>query len=388
MPSKSAAEYQRALSEIEGAELAEEFVEVSPMWGSLIVAPGPMARQWLKANSYDFIARRGPISAWLNRELGVLVSLESAFGNVVTVGFTEPGKMASNPGTITGYHIGDFIEFFEEDAKTVSKLIGIQKSRTGSAFGSLLIAGFPAHALSTYKPFFQAAGLTLVVKKGKPSFAKSKKAKNRRVVEPEDYMYAVKGMYDGKWVKLGHTLHGPRGLKEAKKIAKGLDDYNTPGIVEERSPMLVTVPYLVFSNKAAKALPEYAVNPADLRTNPAFSVKEEPMVHKELLAFLKLMQDAVRDRFAPKRIKVERVTHARGEIFEVFWRHHRIARIAPRGRTDKGVLTVQVDPDWREFPATMLKAQGIPGLLRTDDADEAAAYILVLLRIVVSVEER
>ena len=122
-------------------------------------------------------------------------------------------------------------------------------------------------------------------------------------------------------------------------------------------------------------------------TNPAFSIQEEPIVHKELLAFLDIMQDTVQRQFAPKRIKVSPVTYARGEIYEVFWRHHRIARIAPRGRTAEGVLTVQVDHNWREFSAELLKREGIPFLLRTDDADKAAAYILMLLGYIVSLEE-
>ena len=73
-----------------------------------------------------------------------------------------------NPKTLTGYHLGDFIEFFEDEARVVSKVAGITLSKTLPRYGSIPIAGFPAHVLSTFRPIFKKAGYELSVKKGWP----------------------------------------------------------------------------------------------------------------------------------------------------------------------------------------------------------------------------
>ena len=77
-------------------------------------------------------------------------------------------RRLTNPTTLTGHRLGDFIEFFGDEAKVVSRVAGITLTKTLPRHGSVPIAGFPAHVLSTFRPILKAAGYGLRVTKGWP----------------------------------------------------------------------------------------------------------------------------------------------------------------------------------------------------------------------------
>lgn len=60
---------------------------------------------------------------------------------------------SKHPDAVVLFRCGDFYETYEDDAKVVSKLLGITLTkRTGSPKGEGYMAGFPYHALDTYLP--------------------------------------------------------------------------------------------------------------------------------------------------------------------------------------------------------------------------------------------
>lgn len=64
-----------------------------------------------------------------------------------------------HPDAVLLFRCGDFYETYEDDAKTVSKELGITLTkRTGSPKGEGYMAGFPYHALDTYLPKIIRAG--------------------------------------------------------------------------------------------------------------------------------------------------------------------------------------------------------------------------------------
>lgn len=71
---------------------------------------------------------------------------------------------------LIGYHLGDFIEFFGEDAKIMKEIAGITLSRTLPRHGSVLIGGFPAHAILTYEAMIEDAGYELAIEEDRPEF--------------------------------------------------------------------------------------------------------------------------------------------------------------------------------------------------------------------------
>jgi DNA mismatch repair protein MutS len=91
---------------------------------------------------------------------------------------------ARYPNAILLFRMGDFYETFEEDAETVSRILGITltKRSNGKASDEPL-PGFPHHALDNYLPKLVQAGLRVAVceQLEDPKFAR--KIVKRDVVE-------------------------------------------------------------------------------------------------------------------------------------------------------------------------------------------------------------
>lgn len=69
-----------------------------------------------------------------------------------------------HPGAILLFRMGDFYETFEEDARTVSRILGITLTRRSNGqAGDIPLAGFPHHALDTYLPRLVQAGMRVAV---------------------------------------------------------------------------------------------------------------------------------------------------------------------------------------------------------------------------------
>ncbi len=68
------------------------------------------------------------------------------------------------PDTILLFRMGDFFETFDEDARIMSRVLGITLTKRGNgAAGEVPLAGFPHHALDTYLPKLLKAGHRVAV---------------------------------------------------------------------------------------------------------------------------------------------------------------------------------------------------------------------------------
>ena len=69
-----------------------------------------------------------------------------------------------HPGAILLFRMGDFYETFEEDAETISRVLGITLTkRSNGGAADVPLAGFPHHALDSHLPKLVAAGLRVAV---------------------------------------------------------------------------------------------------------------------------------------------------------------------------------------------------------------------------------
>lgn len=57
-----------------------------------------------------------------------------------------------HPGAILLFRVGDFYETFADDAKLVSRELGITLTKRNNGGDQTPLAGFPYHALDTYLP--------------------------------------------------------------------------------------------------------------------------------------------------------------------------------------------------------------------------------------------
>lgn len=91
---------------------------------------------------------------------------------------------ARHPQAVLLFRMGDFYETFEEDAKTVSRILGITltKRSNGSA-ADVPLAGFPYHALDNYLPKLVQAGLRVAVCEQLEDPKQARKVVRRDVVE-------------------------------------------------------------------------------------------------------------------------------------------------------------------------------------------------------------
>ncbi len=73
-------------------------------------------------------------------------------------------QKARIPEAVLLYRMGDFFETFNEDAQTVSRVLGITlTSRGNGAAGRVPLAGFPHHQLERYLPMLVRAGYKVAV---------------------------------------------------------------------------------------------------------------------------------------------------------------------------------------------------------------------------------
>lgn len=89
-----------------------------------------------------------------------------------------------HPGAILLFRMGDFYETFEEDARTVSRVLGITLTRRANGQAEdVPLAGFPHHALDNYLPKLVQAGMRVAIceQLEDPKFAR--KVVKRDVVE-------------------------------------------------------------------------------------------------------------------------------------------------------------------------------------------------------------
>ena len=66
---------------------------------------------------------------------------------------------AKNPDAVLLFRVGDFYETYEDDAVTVSDVLGITLTKRGGT----RMAGFPHHALDTYLPKLVRAGQRVAI---------------------------------------------------------------------------------------------------------------------------------------------------------------------------------------------------------------------------------
>ena len=71
---------------------------------------------------------------------------------------------ARHPNAILLFRMGDFYETFEDDARTVSKVLGITLTkRSNGAATEVPLAGLPYHALDNYLPKLVQAGMRVAI---------------------------------------------------------------------------------------------------------------------------------------------------------------------------------------------------------------------------------
>lgn len=88
------------------------------------------------------------------------------------------------PNAILLFRMGDFYETFEEDARTVSRVLGITLTkRSNGKADDVPLAGFPHHALDTHLPKLVQAGLRVAICEQLEDPKYAKKIVKRDVVE-------------------------------------------------------------------------------------------------------------------------------------------------------------------------------------------------------------
>jgi DNA mismatch repair protein MutS len=89
-----------------------------------------------------------------------------------------------HPNAILLFRLGDFYETFEEDARTVSRVLGITLTkRSNGGASDVPLAGFPHHALDNYLPKLVQAGLRVAICEQLEDPKYAKKIVKRDVVE-------------------------------------------------------------------------------------------------------------------------------------------------------------------------------------------------------------
>ena len=92
----------------------------------------------------------------------------------------------AHPREVLFFRMGDFYEMFFEDAKLVSRVLGItQTTRASGSDGAYAMAGFPYHALDRYLPRMIAAGHRVAIceQVEDPSQVQGKRIVKREVIE-------------------------------------------------------------------------------------------------------------------------------------------------------------------------------------------------------------
>ncbi|MDX1531115.1 MAG: hypothetical protein R3362_06280, partial [Rhodothermales bacterium] len=89
-----------------------------------------------------------------------------------------------HPGALLLFRMGDFYETFDDDAVTVSEILGITLTKRGNgAAEDTPLAGFPYHALDTHLPKLVAAGHRVAVCEQIEDPKHARKVVKRDVVE-------------------------------------------------------------------------------------------------------------------------------------------------------------------------------------------------------------
>lgn len=124
---------------------------------------------WIKAN--DGVAN--PTAAQLNRCRKMIDDERSTYGRPTITYHWKNGD------TLTGYKMGDFVEFFGEDAKRAAALFKLTiTARTRGDHAGQPMTGFPEWSLDEYKAIAKKHGVTITVK------AKNPRRKTERKVYP------------------------------------------------------------------------------------------------------------------------------------------------------------------------------------------------------------
>ncbi|MFN1834681.1 DNA mismatch repair protein MutS [Balneola sp. MJW-20] len=89
-----------------------------------------------------------------------------------------------HPGTILLFRVGDFYETFSDDAKLVSKELGITLTKRNNGGDQTPLAGFPYHALDNYLPKLVKKGYKVAVCEQTEDPEDAKKA-GRKIVDRE-----------------------------------------------------------------------------------------------------------------------------------------------------------------------------------------------------------
>jgi DNA mismatch repair protein MutS len=89
-----------------------------------------------------------------------------------------------HPDAVLLFRLGDFYETFEEDARTVARILGITLTkRSNGQAADVPLAGFPYHALDTYLPRLVQAGLRVAICEQLEDPKLARKVVKRDVVE-------------------------------------------------------------------------------------------------------------------------------------------------------------------------------------------------------------
>lgn len=89
-----------------------------------------------------------------------------------------------HPGTILLFRVGDFYETFSDDAKLISKELGITLTKRNNGGDQTPLAGFPYHALDTYLPKLVKRGYRVAICEQTEDPDEAKKA-GRKIVQRE-----------------------------------------------------------------------------------------------------------------------------------------------------------------------------------------------------------
>lgn len=134
---------------------------------------------------------------------------------------------AKHPDAVILFRVGDFYELYFEDAKKVSKVLGITLTKRSGEDGYYL-TGFPHHALDTYLPKLIRAGLRVAICDDISEPIKLKKrGSNETTQEPQMEDADAEEIKDDEQPQEPQTDEQPTETKSAKIIYtdKEAEDY-------------------------------------------------------------------------------------------------------------------------------------------------------------------
>ncbi len=149
---------------------------------------------------------------------------------------------SQHPGQLLLFRMGDFYETFEDDALTISSVLGIVLSKRASGRAApVLLAGFPHHALDNHLPKLIRAGLRVAICEQLEDPKATRKLVRRGVVEVVSPGVSLRdNLLSPQQINYLAAIHWPAGRAQRTVVGFAYADASTGEfVVTETTPTLL-----------------------------------------------------------------------------------------------------------------------------------------------------